>query len=355
MICGFRAFRRLRAMGRMLPMKLYELQNRGGYDNVVRAERADPMPGAGEVLLRMKAWSLNYRDLMVAKGSYGAPPPSGRIPLSDGVGEVAAIGAGVTRVKVGDRVAGIFMQKWIGGGIPQEASGSALGGAIDGMFAEYVVLSEQGVVHVPAHLSDEEAASLPCAAVTAWNALVREGNLKAGDTVVCLGTGGVSMIALAFAKMNGARVIMTSSSDQKLALAKELGADDVINYRTTPDWDKVVIEMTGGRGADIVVEVGGSGTLTKSINAVRLGGIVPLIGVLTGVAGDVNTAAILRRHIRVQGIYVGSREMFEEMNRAIALHGMRPAIGRSFGFEEAGAAYRYLDSAAHTGKVTIRM
>ena len=336
-------------------MKLYELQNHGGLDNVVRTERAEPKPGPGQVLLKMKACSLNYRDLMVAKGSYGAPPPAGRIPLSDGVGDVIEIGAGVSRVKIGDRVAGIFMQGWIGGGIPLDAPLSAMGGAIDGMLAEYVVLSEQGVVKVPAHLTDDEAASLPCAAVTAWNALVRQGNLKAGDTVVCLGTGGVSLIALAFAKMNGARVIVTSSSDDKLAIAKQLGADDTINYRATPDWDKTVFERTDGRGADIVIEVGGSGTLSKSINAARLGGTVALIGVIAGISGEINTAAILRRHIRVQGIYVGSREMFEEMNRAIEINKMRPAIGRSFGFEEAGAAYRYLESAAHTGKVTIRM
>lgn len=336
-------------------MKLYELQNRGGLDNVVRAERADPKPGSGQVLLKMKACSLNYRDLMVAKGSYGAPPPVGRIPLSDGVGEVIEIGAGVSRVKVGERVAGAFMQQWLGGGIPAEAPLSALGGAIDGMLAEYVVLSEQGVVKVPAHLTDDEAASLPCAAVTAWNALMRQGELKAGDTVVCLGTGGVSMIALAFAKMSGARVIVTSSSDDKLAVAKQLGADQTINYKAIPDWDKAVIEATGGRGADIIIEVGGSGTLSKSINAARLGGTVALIGVIAGASGEINTAAILRRHIRVQGIYVGSREMFEEMNRAIEVNKMRPAIGRRFGFEEAGAAYSYLESAVHTGKVTIRI
>lgn len=336
-------------------MKAYELHHNPGLDSVTRVERADPKPGPGQVLIRTKAWSLNYRDLLVAKGGYGAPPPKGRIPLSDGVGEIVEVGSGVTRVKVGDRVAGCFMQAWIAGVVPPEAPGSALGGAIDGMLAEYVVLSEQGVVKVPAHLSDEEAACLPCAGVTAWNALVREGNVKAGDTVVCLGTGGVSMIALRFARMHGARVIITSSSDEKLAQARALGADETINYRSKPDWEKTVIEMTGGRGADIVVEVGGSGTLDKSIAAVKLGGNVALIGVLTGAGGQMNTGAILRRHIRVQGIYVGSREMFEDMNRAIALHGMHLPIGRSFGFEEARAAYGYLDSAAHTGKVTIRM
>lgn len=335
-------------------MKLYELQNRGGLDNVVRAERADPTPGPYQVLLKMKACSLNYRDLLVAKGGYGAPPPAGRIPLSDGVGEVIEVGSGVTRVKVGDRVCGIFMQGWLGGRIPIEAPVTALGGAIDGMLAEYVVLSEQGVVKVPAHLSDDEAASLPCAAVTAWNALVCQGEMKAGDTIVCLGTGGVSMIALAFAKMFGANAIVTSSSDEKLAIAKSLGADEVINYKATPDWDKAVIERTGGRGADIVVEVGGSGTLSKSINSARLGGTVAMIGVIAGTSGEINTAAILRRQIRVQGIYVGSREMFEDMNRAIDTNKMRPSVSRSFGFEEAGAAYRHLESAQHTGKVTIR-
>lgn len=336
-------------------MKAYELQHKTGLDNVTRVDRDDPKPGPGQVLIRTKAWSLNYRDLLVAKGGYGAPPPKGRIPLSDGVGEIVEVGAGVTRVQVGDRVAGCFMQAWIAGIVPAEAPMSALGGAIDGMLAEYVVLSEQGVVKVPAHLTDEEAACLPCAGVTAWNALVREGGMKAGDTVVCLGTGGVSMIALQFAKMHGARVIITSSSDEKLAQAKQLGADETINYRTRSDWDKAVVELTGGRGADIVVEVGGSGTLDKSIAAVRLGGYVALIGVLTGTGGQMNTAAVLRRHIRVQGIYVGSREMFEEMNRAIALHGMRLPIGRSFGFEDARAAYDHLDGATHTGKVTIRM
>jgi NADPH:quinone reductase-like Zn-dependent oxidoreductase len=231
---------------------------------------------------------------------------------------------------------------------------TALGGAIDGMLAEQGVLSEQGVVKVPEHLTDEEAACLPCAAVTAWNALVREGHVKGGDTVVCLGTGGVSLFALQFAKMHGARVILTSSSNEKLEVARRLGADELINYRNQPDWEKAVVALTGGRGADLVVEVGGSGTFDKSVAAVRFGGTVALIGVLTGVGGTVNTAAILRRHVRIQGIYVGSREMFEEMNRAIAQHRLSPVIARRFGFEQARAAYDYLASGAHTGKVVIR-
>ena len=216
------------------------------------------------------------------------------------------------------------------------------------------MLSEQGVVKVPEHLSDEEAATLPCAAVTAWNALVREAQVKAGDVVVLLGTGGVSLFALQFAKLHGARCIITSSSDEKLALARQLGADDVINYKRRPDWDKAVLELTDGRGADVVVEVGGAGTLEKSLAAVRFAGIVTLIGVLTGTAGPIPTAAILRRHLRVQGIYVGSREMFEEMNRAIAQHGLRPHIDRGFTFDNTRAAYEHLASATHAGKITIR-
>ena len=336
-------------------MKLYELQHKSGLDSLTRTERADPRPGPGQILVAVKACSLNYRDLLVAQGAYGAPPPLGRIPLSDGAGDVVEIGAGVTRVKVGDRVAGIYMQGWTGGGVTAEVASTALGGAIDGMLAQYVVLSEQGVVKVPAHLSYEEAATLPCAAVTAWNALVCHGRVKAGDVVVLQGTGGVSLFALQFARMHGARCIITSSSDEKLELARDMGADETINYRRDPDWGEAVLAATGGRGADIVVEVGGAGTLERSLGAVRTGGSVQLIGVLTGVVGQIPTAAILRRSITVQGIYVGSREMFEEMNRAIELHGLRPRIDRRFSFEEARAAYEHLAGAGHAGKVVIAL
>jgi NADPH:quinone reductase-like Zn-dependent oxidoreductase len=336
-------------------VKSYELRHKPGLDSLTRTERADSRPGPGQILIRMRAWSLNFRDLSVARGAYGGAQTKGLIPLSDGVGEIVEVGVGVTRVKPGDRVAGIFMQGFIAGGITAQALATALGGAVDGVLSEYVVLSEQGVVQVPAHLNDEEAATLPCAAVTAWNALVREARVKAGDSVLLLGTGGVSLFALQFAKLHGARVILTSSSDEKLAIARQLGADETINYKTHGEWDKAVGRLTNGRGADIVMEVGGAGTLDRSLASVRAGGTVCLIGVLTGVAGPVNTASILRRHVRVQGIYVGSREMFEEMNRAIAQHRLRPWIGKSFGFEEARAAYDYLSSGAHTGKVTIRI
>lgn len=334
-------------------MKLYELQHKSGLDSLTLVTRPDPAPGPGQVLVKVKAWSLNYRDLMVAKGAYGAPPPLGRIPLSDGVGEVVGIGAGVTRAKVGDRVAGCFMQGWIGGDITPELWATAMGGAIDGMLAQYAVLTEQGVVQVPAHMTDEEAATLPCAGVTAWNALVRKAHIRAGDTVLLLGTGGVSLLALQMAKLHGARTIITSSSEEKLETAKRLGADETINYRANPAWEKVVLEITGGRGADIVVEVGGAGTFDKSLAAVRMGGSVCMIGVLTGVSASVSTAAILRRSINVYGIYVGSREMFDEMNRAFSLHRVRPYIGKRFAFDEARLAYDYLASAAHTGKVVL--
>jgi NADPH:quinone reductase-like Zn-dependent oxidoreductase len=334
-------------------MKVYELQPRAGLDSLTRAQRPEPRPGPGEVLLKMCAWSLNYRDLLVARGAYGAPPQAGLLPLSDGAGEVVEVGPGVTRVAPGDRVAGCFMQGWLAGDVTAEAARTALGGAIDGMLAEYKVLSAEGVVTLPASLSYEQGATLPCAAVTAWNALVREARVKAGDVVVLQGTGGVSLFALQFAKLHGARCIITSSSDAKLALAQQMGADELINYRQQPDWDKAVVELTGGRGADVVVEVGGAGTLEKSLAAVRYGGIVTLIGVLTGTAGPIPTAAILRRHSRVQGIYVGSRDMFEEMNRAIALHRLQPHIDRTFDFEAARDAYEHLAAAGHAGKVVI--
>jgi NADPH:quinone reductase-like Zn-dependent oxidoreductase len=334
-------------------MKAYHLQAIQSLDSVIRVERDVPEPRAGEVLIRVRACSLNFRDTLVARGAYGGPPPAGLVPLSDGAGEVVAIGAGVTRVAVGDRVAGIFMQRWLAGEITSEGATSALGGAIDGMLAEHVVLSQDGVVKIPSHLTFEEAASLPCAAVTAWNALVRESHVKAGDTVLLLGTGGVSMIGLQLAKMHGARCIVTSSSDEKLERAKALGADAVVNYRERPDWEKAVLELTNGRGADIVLEVGGVGTLDKSLASTRLGGHVCLIGVLTGVSGQVATSAILRKHLRVHGIYVGSREMFEEMNRAIEQSGMRPPIGARFGFDEARAAYDHMVAGAHFGKIVV--
>jgi NADPH:quinone reductase-like Zn-dependent oxidoreductase len=334
-------------------VKAVELQNTFGIESLHVVERPEPRPGPGQVVLQMRAWSLNYRDLMLVKGQYNPKLRMPCTPLSDGVGTVAAVGDGVTRVKTGDRVAGIFMQQWLCGE-PTEAKGrSALGGGGTGMLAEQVVLDAEGVVHVPAHLTDEEAATLPCAAVTAWHALMTEGNLHPGGSVLTQGTGGVSLFALQFARLAGARVLITSSSDAKLARAREMGAGDGINYKTTPDWEEKVRELTGGAGVDHVVELGGAGTLGKSLRAVRMGGRISLIGVLSG-GGQVNPTPVLMKNVRVQGIFVGSREMFEAMNRAIALHQLRPVVDRVFPFEEIAAALRHLESGAHFGKVCLR-
>ena len=332
-------------------MKAWELQE----GNVLAlAERAAPKAGAGEVVIRMRAASLNYRDIMVSRGQYGPPARVPLIPLSDGAGEVVEVGAGASRFKVGDRVAGAFMPGWVEGDFSAEKAASALGaGSVDGVLAELVALPESGVVRVPEHLSFEEAATLPCAAVTAWFALFMGGGLKAGETVLLQGTGGVSLFALQFAKSVGARVILTSSSDDKLARARELGADETINYRALPDWDERVWELTGGRGVDYVVEVGGPDTLNKSLRAVRHGGQISLMGVLTGTSGEVNIAAILGKQARVQGVYVGSVAMFEDMNRAITQNTLRPVVDRVFPFEEAREAFKYLESAQHLGKVVI--
>jgi NADPH:quinone reductase-like Zn-dependent oxidoreductase len=335
-------------------MKVYEIRA-FGLEGLKLAERPQPQPGPFELLLKVRAASLNYRDLMMLKGSYNPKMQLPRVPLSDAAGEVAAVGPGVSRVKVGQRVAGIFMQKWLAGELTETAARSALAGAIDGVLAEYVVLHESGVVPVPEHLSDEEAATLPCAAVTAWHGLITEGQVTAGDSVLVQGTGGVSLFALQFARLVGARVVITSSSDDKLRRAREMGAAEAINYKATPEWGDRVRELTGGRGVDHIVEVGGAGTLGQSLKAVRTGGRISLIGVLTGGTGQVNPLPVLMKGVRVQGIFVGSREMFEAMNRAIALHKLRPVVDRVFPFAEAVEAYRYLESAAHFGKIVIRV
>ena len=332
-------------------MKAFEIQNSFGLDALNLIERPDPSPGYGQVLIKLRVVSLNYRDLMVVKGLYNPNIPLPLIPFSDGVGEVVAVGKGVTRVKVGDRIAGIFFQKWLSGKLTEEKTRSALGGAIDGLLTEYAVLHEDGVVSVPEHLTDIEAATLPCAAVTAWNAL--SGNVKAGDTVLIQGTGGVSIFALQFAQVLGAKVIATSSSEEKLERLQSLGVTETINYKQTPDWGKKAYEITGG--VDHVVEVGGAGTLNESLKAVNYGGKISLIGVLTGGKGEISTGAILMKNVRVQGIYVGSREMFEDMNRAIALHKIRPVCDRVFPLESARAALEYMESGEHFGKICIQL
>lgn len=335
-------------------MKAFLLKNGFGIENLALEDVAQPEPGPNQALLKMRAWSLNYRDLLVVRGIYR---PKLKLPfqmISDGVGEVVAVGAGVTRVKVGNRVAGAFMQRWIEGGVDAQKTASALGGDIPGLAAEYVVLDEAGLVHVPDSLSDEEGASLPCAAVTAWNALVTEGRLAAGETVLVQGTGGVSVFALQFAKMLGAKVIATSSSDDKLERLKALGADATINYKTTPNWGRAALDLTGGKGVDHVVEVGGAGTLGQSLTAVRIGGRISMIGVLTGGAAD--TVPVLMKAVTVQGIFVGSRVMFEAMNAAITLNGLKPVIeDKTFRFTEFPDALRYMESGAHFGKIVLRV
>jgi NADPH:quinone reductase-like Zn-dependent oxidoreductase len=324
-----------------------------GLDNLELVERPDPEPGPGQVLVAVRAVSLNYRDLLIAKGQYNPRMALPTVPCSDAAGEVLAVGPGVTRVAVGDRVCGIFMQDWLTGPLTDTVNKSALGGDRDGVLAERICLSEAGVVQFPAHLRYEEAATLPCAAVTAWNAL-GEGGLRAGETVLLQGTGGVSMFALQIAKLFGARVLITSGSDEKLARALELGAAAGVNYRTTPDWDKWAKAQTNGAGVDHVVEVGGAGTLERSFKAVRTGGHIALIGVLAGV-GSVNPMPILMRGLRVRGIFVGSRAMFEDMNRAFALHQTRPVLDYLFNFGDYPKALAYLESGAHFGKVVIRV
>jgi len=324
-------------------------------DDIEIAERPTPKPGPGQVLVKVHAVSLNYRDLLVVLGRYNPKLSLPRIPCSDGAGEVISMGDGVTRWKPGERVAGIFMQNWIEGAPSAEKQRGALGGDIDGMMAEYVVLHENGLVAVPAHLSWEEAATLPCAGVTAWNAVVHAGRIKAGDTVVVQGTGGVSIFALQFAKLFGARVFGTSGSDAKLRRAHNLGLHSGLNYKMTPDWATWVQTETGGVGADLVVEVGGAGTIAQSLKAVRIGGVIAQIGVLSQSTEPLVIFPILHKQVHLKGIYVGSRSDFEEMNRAIAANLVKPVVDQVFEFHHLKNALRAMDSASHFAKLVIRV
>ena len=341
-------------------MRAYQITD-FGVKELTLATLPEPIVTTGTVLVRVRAVSLNYRDLLMVKGLYNPKLERPRIPCSDGAGEVVAVGEGVTRVKIGDRVCGIFMQRWLEGSPTAEKSKEALGGDVDGMLAEYVLLHEDGVVQIPEHLSFEEAATLPCAGLTAWNALQVAGEpaapIKAGETILIQGTGGVSLFALQFGALLGAKVIGTSSSEEKLAKAKALGLSDGCNYREVPKWSKWAAEVTAGIGVDRVIEVGGAGTFMQSLQAVCVGGMVAQIGVLSGGATSdpVALTPILHKQIRVQGIYVGSRAMFGEMNAAISAAGMRPVIDRVFPFEEARAAFAWMDSASHFGKIVIRV
>ncbi len=338
------------------PVKAYEITAGTDIDAIAVVDRPAPTPGPGDVAIDVKACSLNYRDILVISGTYAVGDKvTGVVPLSDGAGVVSAVGAGVTRFKVGDRVAAAFMPGWLDGPLTAELQVGSLGGAVDGMLAEQVVLPASGVVHIPDHLSFEEASTLPCAGVTAWYAQFVGADIGPGDTVLLLGTGGVSIFALQFAKLAGARVIITSSDDAKLERARALGADHVINYRSNPEWQQEVLALTDGRGVDHAVEVGGPGTLNKTLEAVRFGGSISLMGVLTGLADAVATGLILHKNIKIQGTYVGSVAMFEAMNRAIDLHKMKPVVDRVFPFDKAVDALRLLKAGGHFGKIVVSL
>lgn len=322
-----------------------------GLDSLEFVERPTPTPGPGEVLVSVRAISLNYRDLLMVKGLYNPKMKLPRIPCSDGAGEVVAVGAGVTAWKPGDRVNGIFMQNWLDGPLTQVRARGALGGDIDGTLCDFMVLKETGLVAMPDHLSFQEASTLPCAAVTAWNAL-SAGDLKPGATVLIQGTGGVSIFALQFARLRGARVLGVSSSYEKLERARSLGLDAGLNYREQPDWDRWAMEQTGGEGVDLVVEVGGAGTLERSLKSLRMGGTVAQVGVLSGAAEPLPIPAILHKMARIHGIYVGSRRDFVEMNRAIGLTNLRP-VGEEFHWTQAREVFERMDEASHFGKLVL--
>src|ERR1035437_1157863 len=322
-----------------------------GVDSLEFVERPTPRPGPGEVLVRVRAISFNYRDLLMVKGLYSPKLGLPRIPCSDGAGEVSAVGEGVTLWQPGDRVAGIFMQNWLDGPLTPAKAKGALGGNIDGMLAEYAVLKETGLVRLPGHLSFEEAATLPCAAVTAWNALAA-GGLKPGSTVLIQGPGGVSIFALQLARLMGARVLGISGSYEKLERAFSLGLNAGLNYREHPEWDRWALTETGGEGVDLVVEVGGVGTLPRSLRAIRMGGVIAQVGVLSAPAEPLPLPAILHKQARIQGIYVGSRKHFEELNKAIALAELRP-IGENFPWSQARAALARMEEASHFGKLVL--
>ncbi len=336
-------------------MKAYEIQQ-FGIDNLAMVEREDPLPKPGQILIKFHAASLNYRDFMVVTGTYNPKMKLPAIPFSDGAGEVTAIGDGVSKWKIGDRVMPIFAQGWLDGETSEEKRRTSLGAGAqwDGVLREYAAFDQESVVRIPEHLSYEEAATLPCAALTAWNALTVAGRIKPGETVVTLGTGGVSIFALQFAKLAGARVIVTSSSDEKLERVRKLGADETINYKTREDWDAAVLELTGKVGADRVIEVGGSGTLARSLNAVRIGGHVAVIGALSG-AGQFSPINVFMKAICMQGVFVGSRYMFEQMNRAIALSKLTPVIDKTFAFDYVRDALRHMESGSHFGKIVVKI
>jgi NADPH:quinone reductase-like Zn-dependent oxidoreductase len=334
-------------------MRSYEIQKYGGSSGLKLVDRSLPEPDNYEVVVQIRATSLNYRDLIVLQGKYDRNPTVGRVPLSDGAGEVVAVGPAVTKFKLGDRVAACFFQGWPAGRFSGEMHRTALGGPIDGVLTEQAKFHEDGLVHLPANYSFEEGATLPCAALTAWQSLIVRGELVPGETVLLLGTGGVSIFGLQIAKMSGAKVIITSSSDEKLERARQLGADAVINYQTTPEWGKAAANLAGRDGVDHVIEVGGAGTFLQSVRACRFGGKIGMIGILSGIEVKTEIFPIVHKSATVFGIYVGSREMFEELNRALEQSNVRPVIDKIFPFASAPEAFEYMASGSHFGKVVI--
>jgi NADPH:quinone reductase-like Zn-dependent oxidoreductase len=336
-------------------MRVIALQDGFGIENLHVVSRPTPEPGPGEILLEMLAASLNYRDLLMVTGQYNSRQPLPLVPCSDGVGRIVALGAGVENLGVGMRVAPLFAQEWFSGRPTRAVLGSTLGGPRDGVLQERMVVPAAAVVPVPEHLSPVEAATLPCAALTAWSALFTYGNLSPGDHLLLLGTGGVSVFALLFAKLVGASVAITSSSEAKLERARGLGADHGILRHADLHWGRSAARWAGGEGVDQVIEVGGAGTFQESLSALRPGGVLSLIGVLAGGRSELTLLPILMRNLRVQGIFVGHKSGFEKMNRAISTHRLRPVIDQVFPLEESAAALRYLGEGRHFGKVAIQI
>ncbi|PRC92804.1 zinc-dependent alcohol dehydrogenase family protein [Solimicrobium silvestre] len=336
-------------------MQAYQIKAGQQIAGLEVVQRTLSAPTGHEVQVRIHAVSLNYRDLMIVNGSYRVTSENPVIPCSDGAGEVIAVGAQVTRFKVGDRVAASFFPEWINGNPTTQNTAGALGAAVNGMLAEEVILSEDALVAIPKHLTYVEAATIPCAGVTAWNSLFVEGGLRAGDSVLLLGTGGVSIWALQLAKAAGLRTIITSSSDEKLERARSLGASATINYKTTPEWQDEVLRLTDGKGVDLVLEVGGQGTLPRSITSARMGGKVAIIGGVSGFGGEVNPAALIGSVKRLAGIFVGSRSMFEDLNKFLSVVEIHPVVDRIFPFLQAREAFTHLEKAAHFGKVVIEV
>jgi NADPH:quinone reductase-like Zn-dependent oxidoreductase len=335
-------------------MRVFQIEGDWGMDNLRPSTRREPEPGPGQVLVRMKASSLNYRDLVVPDRGYGSYTGTlPLIPVSDGVGEVAAIGAGVRRVTVGDRVCPTFFQGWTAGEPDLARLTGSLGGPIDGTMAETMCLSEEGVAKVPAHLTDIEAATLPCAALTAWSALTTCSATRPGDRVLVQGCGGVALFAVTFAKLLGAHVTVITSSDERVERVRALGADAAVNYRAVPEWARATREITGGRGYDLILELGGEKTLSQSLRCIRPGGTVAMIGVLSGSAMASPLGLVITRQVRLQGVTVGHRDGFEAMLRAIDQHRVKPVVDRVFAFAELKDAMAYLKSGAQFGKVCI--